>query len=180
MFGLRLSRYRTLIILAESSVRRYPCSEPLAPLTCNVIGFNLSCIDHFAASLSIPRRLSSYTSPSWRDLLRGEAGPGWPGNYPIFLHEAYRSISNKLSRSSVLQFPSTSSHSLYICRQVRSNDSHIWSDSYSPPVRIVYRVNCHRLYLFEWNHSGWRGEKIIVDLVSYLSWEYLEKVCGIG
>jgi hypothetical protein len=24
------------------------------------------------------------------------------------------------------------------------------------------------------------GEEIIVDLVSYLSWEYLEKVCGIG
>jgi hypothetical protein len=47
-------------------------------------------------------------------------------------------------------------------------------------VIIVYRVNCHRLYLFEWNHSRWRGEKIIVDLVSYLSWEYLEKVCGIG
>jgi hypothetical protein len=24
------------------------------------------------------------------------------------------------------------------------------------------------------------GEKIVVDLVSYLSWEYVEKVCGIG
>ena len=52
-----------------------------------------------------------------------------------------------------------SSHSLYICRQVRSKDSHIWSDSYSPPVIIVYRVNCHRLHLFEWNYTGWRGRR---------------------